>query len=301
MRDAFIEELLAIAEIDPRVWLLCGDLGYSVLEPFAEKFPDRYVNVGVAEQNMIGVAAGLALAGAVPFVYSIANFPVTRCLEQIRNDVCYHNLPVRIVAVGGGLTYASHGYTHHGVEDLATMRVLPHMTVVAPGDPHETRAALRALVTAPGPAYLRLGRAGEPMVHDAAPDFALGRALTVREGGDAAIIATGTGLKLAVDAADALARAGHRIRVISMVTVAPLDVAMIHSAAATGNVITVEEHGHGGLADAVAQELALMGTAVRFKAVRLRREPIKIADSHTGLRARHGLTVEDIVAAVTGD
>ena len=123
MRDAFVKELIEIAEADKRVWLLTGDLGFKVLETFAEKFSDRFVNVGVAEQNMIGVAAGIAMAGNIPYVYSLGNFPVMRCLEQIRNDVCYHNLPVRIVALGGGLTYGSLGYTHHSVEDLAVMKV----------------------------------------------------------------------------------------------------------------------------------------------------------------------------------
>ncbi len=125
MRTAFIEELIALAERDDRIWLVCGDLGYSVLDAFSNRFPDRYLNAGVAEQNMTGIAAGLALTGKVVFTYSIANFPIMRCLEQIRNDVCYHKLNVKIVAVGGGLAYGSHGYTHHGVEDLAIMSALP--------------------------------------------------------------------------------------------------------------------------------------------------------------------------------
>src|SRR6266545_8410033 len=130
MRGAFIETLNALAAGNPRIWLVCGDLGYSVLESFARAFPDRYVNAGVAEQNMTGLAAGLALAGNIALTYSIANFPVMRCLEQIRNDVCYHRLNVKIVAVGGGLAYGPAGYTHHGVEDLAIMRVMPNMTVL---------------------------------------------------------------------------------------------------------------------------------------------------------------------------
>ncbi|HKC65029.1 MAG TPA: hypothetical protein VKB86_15410, partial [Pyrinomonadaceae bacterium] len=125
MRTAFIESLCEMAERNERVWLLSGDLGYSVLERFAEKFPQRFVNVGVAEQNMIGIAAGLAMSGQVVFTYSIANFPVMRCLEQIRNDVCSHNLNVKIVAVGGGLAYGPAGYTHHALEDLAVMRAMP--------------------------------------------------------------------------------------------------------------------------------------------------------------------------------
>src|SRR5438046_10077781 len=145
MRTSFIETLVQVAERDPRLWLLTVDLGYSVLEKFSTKFPDRYLNAGVAEQNMVGVAAGLAMTGKVVFVYSIANFPTLRCLEQVRNDVCYHNLSVKIVAVGGGVVYGPLGYTHHAVEDLAIMRTLPNITVVAPGDPVEVRLATRAL------------------------------------------------------------------------------------------------------------------------------------------------------------
>ena len=144
MRTAFTETLCKLAEQNQRIWLLTGDLGFSVLERFAERFPGRYVNMGVAEQNMMGVAAGLALCGKVVFTYSIANFPVMRCLEQIRNDVCYHNLNVKIVAVGGGVAYGAMGYSHHAVEDLAVMRAMPNMTVLAPGDAVEARLVTEA-------------------------------------------------------------------------------------------------------------------------------------------------------------
>ena len=133
---------------------MVGDLGFGVVTPFMEHLPHQFVNVGVAEQNMMGVAAGLALAGKIPFVYSIANFPIMRCMEQIRNDVCYHNLSVKIVTVGSGLTYAAYGYTHLGVEDLSAMRALPNMKIVSPGDPIEADAATRALASAPGPGCL---------------------------------------------------------------------------------------------------------------------------------------------------
>jgi len=159
VRTTFLETLVEVAERDPRVWSLTADLGYSVLEPFIQKYPDRYVNVGIAEQNLTGIAAGLARSGLKPFVYSIADFPALRCFEQIRNDVCYHDADVKVVAVGGGLAYGAQGYTHHGVEDLAVMCCLPGMTVIAPGDPIETRLATRALARHAGPGYLRLGKA----------------------------------------------------------------------------------------------------------------------------------------------
>ncbi len=260
MRGAFVRTLLELADADPRVWLLTGDLGFSVLEPFAERFPERYVNVGVAEQNMLGVAAGLAHGGNIVFVYSIANFPTLRCLEQIRNDVCYHALPVRIVSVGGGLSYGAAGYTHHGVEDLAILRALPGLAVLAPGDPHETVALTRALGALPGPAYLRLGKAGEPEVHREPPRLELGRALRVREGSDVTLIATGGQLHASVQAAEALAAEGVSARVLSMHTVKPLDEAAIREAALeTRAILSVEEHSElGGLGSAIADVLATM-------------------------------------------
>jgi transketolase len=261
VRTAFIETLCELAAADPRVCLVTGDLGYSVLERFQERFPDRYVNVGVAEQNMTGIAAGLALAGRIPFTYSIANFPTLRCLEQIRNDVCHHQLPVRIVAVGGGFAYGPAGYTHHGVEDLAVMRSLIGMTVLAPGDPHETRLATRALLTHLGPAYLRLGKANEPNVYAAPPDFRIGLAIQVRDGRDVTLISTGGLLQYAVHSAERLLNEDQiSCRVLSMPTVKPLDRdAVEHAAMTTRLMVTVEEHSiTGGLGSAVAEVLAEM-------------------------------------------
>ncbi len=261
MRTAFIETLCELAATDGRVWLVTGDLGYSVLERFKERFPDRYINVGVAEQNMTGVAAGLALTGKIPFTYSIANFPTMRCLEQVRNDVCYHQLPVRVVAVGGGLAYGPAGYTHHGVEDLAVMRSLIGMTVLAPGDPHETRLCTRALLDFPGPAYLRLGKANEPNVHAGPPPFQIGQAIPVRDGQDVTLIVTGGMLQTTVAAAERLQKEHHiSCRVLSMPTVKPLDVASVqHAARTTRLIVTAEEHNvTGGLGSAVAEVLAEM-------------------------------------------
>lgn len=261
MRTAFIETLCDLAAGDDRIWLLTGDLGYSVLERFADRFGDRYVNVGVAEQNMTGVAAGLASCGKIVLTYSIANFPTMRCLEQIRNDVCYHGLPVKVVSVGGGFSYGAQGYTHHGVEDLAVMRALPGMTVVAPGDPVETEFATRALIDMPGPGYLRLGKAGEPMMHEETPEFEIGRAIRMREGRDATLISTGGMLQHTLSTARTLdAEHGIRTRVLSMHTIKPLDTEAVEAAAReTRGVVTVEEHSvTGGLGSAVADVMAAM-------------------------------------------
>lgn len=260
MRTAFIETLLELAEQDERVWLLTGDLGFSVLESFAKRFPERFVNMGIAEQNMTGVAAGLALEGKIVFTYSIANFPVMRCLEQIRNDVCYHNLNVKIVAVGGGVAYGAAGYTHFAVEDLAVMRAMPNMTVIAPGDPAEAGLATRAIKELDGPGYLRLGKARETDVYKTPPLFKIGKAITVREGNDITLICTGGILSEVLSAADQLAPQ-FQTRVLSMPTVKPLDQdAVCKAADETKLIVTVEEHSKiGGLGDAVAGILLMEG------------------------------------------
>lgn len=298
MRTAFIETLVDLASRDDRIWLLCGDLGFSVLERFACRFPDRFLNAGVAEQNMTGVAAGLAHSGKIVFTYSIANFPTLRCYEQIRNDVCYHNLNVKIVAVGAGYSYGPQGYTHHGVEDLAVTRVLPNLTVFSPADPVEAELCTRAAVEHAGPVYIRIGKAGEPVIHRHRPDWYPGRLIPLREGPDGALFATGAALRLALEAADALASTGAAVAVWSVPSLAPLDAAAIAGESRrTGKVLTIEEHGLGGLASAVAEIVAEHAPGTRFRPVRLPREPITIAGSQRYLADGQGLSVEAICAA----
>jgi len=193
MRDAFIDELTTLAETNPHIALIVGDLGYNVVECFADRFPDRFINAGVAEQNMTGLAAGMASEGYHVFTYSIANFPTFRCAEQIRNTVDYHRLPVTVVSVGAGLAYGAAGYSHHAVQDYALMRTMPGMTIAAPGDPFEVRACLRWLVANPRPSYLRLGKAGEPSFHDDVPQVAPGEWIMLRDGDDI-LLSTGAAL-----------------------------------------------------------------------------------------------------------
>jgi transketolase len=198
MRNAFINELIAAAELNDNIVLVVGDLGYGVVEPFAKRFPKRFFNAGVAEQNMMGLAAGLASEGFHVFAYSIANFPTFRCAEQIRNDVDYHNLPVTVVAVGGGLAYGSLGYSHHAVQDYALIRVMPNMLIAAPGDPMEVRACMRYLINNPQPSYMRLGKAGEPCIHADVPDVSPGKWIRIREGDkrDCTYLTTGCTLEI---------------------------------------------------------------------------------------------------------
>ncbi len=296
MRTAFINQLCALAEQDERIWLICGDLGYSVLEAFADRYPKRYLNAGVAEQNMTGIAAGLALTGKTVFTYSIANFPIMRCLEQIRNDVCYHNLNVKIVAVGGGLSYGSHGYTHHGVEDLAVMSALPNITIAAPSDPVEARAITTIFTDRAGPAYLRLGKAGEPVLHASNTNVEFGKAILLADGSDFTLISTGGMLATTLKAGDALRKLGYYPRVLSMPFLVPLDETAVHAAcASTGGILTIEEHGHGGLGTLVGECIALSGRGVPFNMLRLQRSPIKVSGSQEQLRAAQGLNVDGIV------
>lgn len=301
MRAAFIRALLDLAERDERIHLLVGDLGYSIIEPFVERFPARYLNVGVAEQNMTGIATGMALCGKVVFTYSIANFPTLRCVEQIRNDVCYHNANVKIVSVGGGLAYGALGITHHATEDIAIMRALPGTVVVAPGDPIEAELATRAIVGQPGPCYLRLGKSGEPRIHQPGVDFCLGKAITVREGDDLCIIATGSMLYNAVKVAELLSRDGIQARVLSMHTVKPLDTeAVLEAARETSGIITLEEHSvTGGLGSAVAETLAEFdGARVPFRRLGLPPVFTSQVGSHDYLKGVYLLSVEEILKSL---
>lgn len=301
MRTAFFSTLADLAETDDRVVLLTGDLGFGVADQFAKRFPSRMINVGVAEQNMTGLATGLALAGKVVFTYSIGNFPTLRCLEQIRNGPCYHRLNVTIVTVGGGLSYGSLGMTHHATEDLAVMRALPNITVLAPGDPVEAQLATRASAATDGPVYLRLGRAGEPAVHQSPPPFAIGRAIVARAGTDMTIISTGGMLSLAADVSDALLREGIRCRVLSMHTVKPIDQeAVIAAARETPLVVTLEEHSLiGGLGSAVAEVLADHDQlTARLRRVGLPSTFVSEAGSRDYLCEKFGLTKAAILSTI---
>jgi transketolase len=296
VRTTFIKTLVELAAANDRIWLVSGDLGYSVLEAFSERFPGRYLNAGVAEQNMTGIAAGLALAGKTAITYSIANFPVFRCLEQVRNDVCYHDLNVKIVAVGGGLAYGSAGYSHHAVEDFAVMRALPNMVVFAPADPVETALVTRAAVAHNGPCYLRLGKAGEPVIHESVPAFEIGKGIVLKRGVAGTILATGGMVGSALAAAKQLGALD--VGVVSMPTVHPIDRELIERLAASSSfLLTVEEHGIGGLGTAVSEVLTSLPARPRFRSLRLEGPPMSRGGSQEYLRAQKGLSVAGIAAA----
>ncbi|MFY9819839.1 MAG: transketolase C-terminal domain-containing protein [Thermoanaerobaculia bacterium] len=300
MRTAFLETLFELAKADERIVFLTGDLGFSVIEPFAQALPKQFVNAGVAEQNMTGIAAGMALSGKIALTYSIANFPTLRCLEHIRNDVCYHEANVKIVAVGGGFAYGALGASHHATEELGVMRMMPGMTVVAPADPIEARLATRAIVAHPGPCYIRLGKAGEPNVHEGPIDFHLGRAIQVRDGKDVTLISTGGMLKAAAGVARRLAERGVEARVLSMHTLKPLDTeAVLAAARETGAIFTLEQHSViGGLGSAVAEVLAESGLTVKFKRIGLPSAFSPRVGSQQYLEAQNGLDEEGVLRSV---
>jgi transketolase len=301
MRDVFIARLLEMARADPRIMLLTGDLGFGVLDKFAKLLPAQFLNVGVAEQNMTGVATGLAREGRVVFTYSIANFPTLRCLEQVRNDACYHGADVKIVAIGGGFSYGALGISHHATEDLAILRAIPDMTVVSPGDDWETAEATRALVATPGTCYLRLDKSTAGDTHRPGEEFALGPARVVREGGDVTIATTGGILGVVLKAAEALAGVGVSTRVLSVHTIKPFDrEAVLAACRETGGLVTVEEHTlDGGLGSIVAETCMDAGVMPRrFSRIGLASEFSSIVGSQSYLRSAYHMDEEAIVARV---
>ena len=291
MRGSFIQSLVELAERDERVVLLTGDLGFTVVEDFAQRFPDRFVNIGVAEQNMLGVATGLAEAGYVPFAYSIATFASMRPYEFIRNGPLLHGLPVRVVGVGSGLDYGYNGITHYALEDVALMRAQPEMMVVAPADPDQARAAVNATGDIRGPIYFRVGK-GAQSIPELGGRFSPGRAELVREGGDVAIVALGAAGRIALDAADLLAQSGigAAVSIVSSFNPSPIeDIANLLDRIPV--VITVEVHYlNGGLGSFVAEVIAEHGLGTRLVRSAVREMPRAISGTQQYLLEHYGLT-----------
>ena len=302
MRNAFADEINRLAALDERIVLLSGDIGNRLFDPFKTAHPERFFNCGVAETNMVGMAAGMALAGLRPVVYSIAAFVSLKVLEQVRVDLCYHRAPVVIVGVGAGLSYASLGPTHHALEDVAALRALPGMTVLAPGDAFEVRALLPAAIERAAPVYMRLGKKDEPLVHGAVPVLGIGESIDVRAGRDVCLLASGTVLPIACEAATILAHRGVSARVTSMPTIKPLDETLLAAIfRSVPLVATVEEHARiGGLGGAVAEWLADTGPPRRSRLMRFGTPDAFMDEAGTQAHARRrlGLTAEHIAAAV---
>jgi transketolase len=299
VRDAFISELTILAREDPSIFLVIGDLGFSVIEEFAAEFPDRFLNAGVAEQTMIGVSAGLAAAGYTVFVYSIGNFPTMRCIEQIRNDVCYHGRAVTVVAVGAGYSYGSLGYTHHAIEDISVMRALPNMQVFSPADPAETRALTRQAAASGGPGYLRLGKNGEKNLHDGPVTGPLSEVLVLHDGTDVTIYGTGSIISLALEAREALLEEGISARIVSVPVIKPLPADIFDAADGTRAIMTLEEHTlFGGLGSAILEFAARSHVRTPiFPMGTIEAEVGRHVGSQAYLRQKNGLSAEAIQSA----
>ena len=292
MRDHFVKQLTELAHADKRIILITGDLGFGVLTDFSAKYPNQYINAGVAEQNMTGVATGLGLEGKIAFTYSIGNFCTLRCLEQIRNDACYHNANVNIVSIGGGFSYGPLGYSHHATEDIAIMRSLPNIRVFSPGDFWETIEITKAVVQLGGVNYLRLDKSSAGYTNKEGEIFQVGKARTLREGIDITIMATGGILEIALLAADLVASEGINCRVLSFHTIKPIDKqAIIDASMQTGGIITIEEHiVDGGLGGAVAEVLMESGSyPKKFKKMGLASQFSTIVGSQAYLRTKYEL------------
>lgn len=260
MRDTFVKTLVELAKEDRNIELITGDLGFGVLKPFWEQCPDQFTNAGIAEQNMTSMAAGMALEGKNVFTYSIGNFPTLRCLEQIRNDCAYHNANVTIVCIGGGFVYGSLGMSHQATEDLAILRALPDVVVMAPADLVEAEECTKALAKYHGTAYLRLGRGGEKRIHDNIENFQIGRAIKIRDGERIAIFSTGAIFEEVTAAYDELKKQGYKPTVYTFPTIKPIDKDEIEEISRNFElVVTVEEHNIvAGFGSAVAEVMAEM-------------------------------------------
>lgn len=305
MRNAFADEITELAKTDERIILLSGDIGNRLFDGFKEHAPKRFYNCGVAEANMMSVAAGLALSGLRPCVYTITPFTTTRCFEQIRIDVGYHHAPVTIVGTGSGLSYASLGPTHHSLEDIALLRSIPDMTVFCPCDSAELRAGMRAIMRQNGPAYIRLGKKGEPTIHAQIPAITLGKSYTIQPGTDICLLSTGNAMALTLEAAKMLSDHNLSVRVESMHTVKPLDEALLEDVFAHYKAVAVvEEHSIiGGFYGAVAEWCSTRQLNAKLVGCGLRDQFYHRVGSQTQLREQGGLTAgrvaEKVLSALT--
>lgn len=300
MRYAFIKTLTKEAKKNQKIILLTGDLGFTVFEEFRDQFPDRFINVGVAEQNMMGVAAGLALSGKIVFAYSIATFATMRPFEQIRNDIAAHNLPVVVVGTGAGLSYGNAHITHQAIEDLNLMRGIPGMTIFCPADPVETSWATRQAIKIKKPVYLRLGKKGEPVLYKKTAKFKLGKGRILKEGKEVAILATGNLVFNALKAAEILGKKDIQAAVVSLHTLKPIDINLIQKFSLKFPfLITVEEHNIiGGLGSAVAEVITEKKQKARLIRLGIPDQFVTEIGSQNFLREKLGLSPKQIAEKI---
>jgi transketolase len=303
VRIAFFKALENKAKLHDNIYLLTGDLGFKLFDDFRAKYPDRFFDIGVAESNMSGIAAGLSLSGKNVYCYSIIPFLIMRAYEHIRNDIAYHNLNVKLIGAGGGFTYGLEGFTHYGLEDLAIMRMLPNMAVVVPADPKEAVSLAEVSVEYEGPIYIRLGRTGEPAIHSKAVEFIIGSHIMLNEGKDIAIFAIGNMVYTATQVIKKLKQNGIRATLINMHTLKPLDKEIIEQIAPTHHVIfSVEEHYiNGGLGSAIAEVLIASGFKGKFVRIGIPEKPDKHIGNADYLRSKYGLSTESIYERIMNE
>ncbi len=303
MRNAFAKTFHEAAQKDPRLCMVVADISPAgAMDQFRKQFPDRFINTGVAEQIMIGMCAGMSMRGLKPFAYTIATFALYRPFEFIRDDLCYQNLPVTVVGIGGGVTYSTLGSTHHAMEDVAIASAIPNMRVLAPCDPEEARAATQWCVAQEeGPVYLRLGKAGEPVISGgAAEPFIFGKVRLLREGGEVCILGYGPILKLAMDAAAALEKQGTSVAVASVHTLKPLDrEGIARLLGRFSKVVVLEEMvPQGGLGNAVKALAWESEVRCRIECISLKDEFIHLYGKHEEVLKAHGLTLDRLMQVV---
>lgn len=296
MRMFFADTLRELAREDERICLITPDMGYGILDKFQAEFPDRYFNLGITEQNCMSVAAGMALAGLKPYVYSIIPFVVHRCLEQIRVDVSYMNTDVKVIGVGSGFEYGAAGATHHGTEDISMIRPLPNMEVYVPGDNYEMIEIAKLTAKTNKPTYIRIGRHNHANMNSS--KIELGKASIIEEGKDVAFIATGNILPIAYDYAQELKKEGLNPTVISMHSIKPIDKDCILDLINKGfKIYTFEEHTIiGGLGSAVAEIIAESGKSVEFKRIGINDEYSHVVGSAQYIREQFGLDLKGVMA-----
>lgn len=299
MRFEAVQAIYNAGVDDPRVYFITGDYGHAKTEEFRKNFGNRYFNAGIAEQNILGMAAGLALSGMKVFVYSIVPFVTLRCYEQIKIDVCDQNVDVTIIGGGEGFAYGDAGPTHYAIEDIGALRLLPNMKVVCPANPLETRQLMQQVIKVGGPTYVRIGRGKEPNP-EKEYEVMLGKATVLRAGKDVTVISTGTIATEALRAADILAGKGIDVEVLNMHTIKPLDVDAIRERAADGKaIVTLEEHNViGGLGGAVAEVLAEMPAKVLFKRFGVQDKWPGVVGSQAYLRDHEGISAQKIAPQI---
>lgn len=300
MRNHLINKITEFAGQNENIMLITADLGFSVIEKFKERFPNRYINVGIAEQNMAAIAAGLALEGNTVFIYSIGNFPTLRCIEQIRNDICYHNANVKILAVGSGFAYGTLGMTHHATEDLAIMRALPNMKVFTPCDSISAEAIAQAICKINGPCYVRLERGGEPEIFSKDEKFEIGKLKEIIKGYDIAVITIGTVINEAIKAADILREKNNYISVYSVYSLKPIDKEQILEIAKEYKyIITVEEHQiTGGLGSTIAEIIAENNMVTKIIRLGLNDEFTSVVGNQEYLREIYKIDYKTIIRKI---